>query len=286
MSLPAILPFLALSPVISGLMATLIFGHYPKGKRLPGLLFHTITNQPSKELSHVSAVTFESFCSKLSQRDIATIRVGDAQQCSLQDASPPRVAITFDDGFASLHEFALPVLDKFNMTSTIFCLGRYFGDFSSWDIYANNLHLDKSKIRNISECGHEIGSHTMSHPALTLLPEASVKEELSASKKSLEDIIGKPVTSLSFPYGCWNRKIWDMAKSCGYTAATVYRGKTIAGEALFPVSGVYQFDTAEDIMQRIFPAGRISASYARAQMMSHFAQGTPLWKYRKEYCRV
>jgi peptidoglycan/xylan/chitin deacetylase (PgdA/CDA1 family) len=41
----------------------------------------------------------------------------------------------------------------------------------------------------------------MSHPVLSTLPQSTQRREISESKKSLEDIVGEPVTSFAYPYG-------------------------------------------------------------------------------------
>ena len=47
----------------------------------------------------------------------------------------------------------------------------------------------------------EIGAHTVTHPVLSAQSLDSQHKELAASKTWLEDLIGKPVTSFSYPYG-------------------------------------------------------------------------------------
>jgi peptidoglycan/xylan/chitin deacetylase (PgdA/CDA1 family) len=47
----------------------------------------------------------------------------------------------------------------------------------------------------------EIGAHTVTHPRLSKLPVEKQEDEIGQSKKSLEDILDKPVTSFSYPHG-------------------------------------------------------------------------------------
>jgi peptidoglycan/xylan/chitin deacetylase (PgdA/CDA1 family) len=56
-------------------------------------------------------------------------------------------------------------------------------------------------VRLSSERTFEIGAHTVSHPLLAAQPLKSQYEELTASKAQLESLIGRPVTSFSYPYG-------------------------------------------------------------------------------------
>ncbi len=47
----------------------------------------------------------------------------------------------------------------------------------------------------------EIGAHTMTHPLLAALPVASQRAEIINSKQRLEEVLHKPVTSFSYPFG-------------------------------------------------------------------------------------
>lgn len=46
-----------------------------------------------------------------------------------------------------------------------------------------------------------VGAHTVTHPMLASQPVDVQREEIAKSKRHLEDITGKPVTSFSYPYG-------------------------------------------------------------------------------------
>lgn len=57
----------------------------------------------------------------------------------------------------------------------------------------------------------DIGAHTATHPVLATLPEAVQASELKSSRSCLEDLLGRPVTTFSYPYG----------RRQDYTCATV-----------------------------------------------------------------
>lgn len=279
-----IVPIIAGLPMVMGSIATLAFGCKRKRSSMtPGLLFHSVVPKPAHEMSHFELNRFKLICKELSLRKYRTILVKNASEVIYKETDTNNLLITFDDGLNSFYHYALPILEEFGLKATIFCLGTRFGEYSSWDIYPSNRHLGKNEIREISENGYEIGSHTMTHPYLPYLEDRLIKKELNNSKKMLEDITGKEVCSLAFPYGGWNRKIWDIAKESGYKAGTLYRGTIIENEKLFPVMGTYQFESVSDIIEKITTKKNISPVIARAKMMSHFARGTPLWKFRKDY---
>lgn len=275
------------TPFFLGAAGVALFGR-AVADTTPGLLFHSLDLQSGLSLSALSTVRFHkiietlaanSYCSLTLEQDAARFR-GNKET----DRREHPIHLTFDDGCRSFLTHALPILDRFNFKTTVFPVAGYIGKTSSWDIMPQFPHLSKHEIREISNLGHEIGSHGLTHSNLTYLGAADLKTELSDSKKILEDITGKKVTSLSFPFGSWNRRVWGQAQETGYLRGTIYRQHRHYGPDLVPVYGVYRFDTPEFILARTSPAFRFSFSIACARIMSHFAKGAPIWKFDKNYC--
>jgi peptidoglycan/xylan/chitin deacetylase (PgdA/CDA1 family) len=274
------------TPFISGLISTILFGRSSVEQTIPGLLFHSVLTHPGKEMSHFPAKRFAILCQKLATDGYVPVSLSGLMTAERTPCRGKPVLLTFDDGLACIHREVLPIIQKHNFNATVFCVSSYSGKKSGWDVFSQNLHLSNTEIRELCDAGIEIGSHTATHACLPYLDEQSVKHELEDSKKYLEDVIGKPVTSLSFPYGCWSRRIWDIAKEAGYNAATLYRGRANESAGLYKVQGVYQLDTISDILAKVSLKTAFSVARARARMMSHFSRGTPVWKYRKEYSRI
>jgi peptidoglycan/xylan/chitin deacetylase (PgdA/CDA1 family) len=47
----------------------------------------------------------------------------------------------------------------------------------------------------------DVGAHTVTHPSLSRLPRERQREEIVGSKRQLEDLLRRPVTSFAYPYG-------------------------------------------------------------------------------------
>jgi peptidoglycan/xylan/chitin deacetylase (PgdA/CDA1 family) len=68
----------------------------------------------------------------------------------------------------------------------------------------------------------EIGAHTVTHPVLAQLPLDQQEQEISGSKRRLEELIGKSVTSFAYPYGKkhhYNRQTVEAVRASGFTYA-------------------------------------------------------------------
>jgi len=61
--------------------------------------------------------------------------------------------------------------------------------------------LTSDEIRALRAAGMTIGAHTVNHPILAKLSEREAKEEIEASKRDLETILGERVTLFAYPNG-------------------------------------------------------------------------------------
>jgi peptidoglycan/xylan/chitin deacetylase (PgdA/CDA1 family) len=131
------------------------------------------------------------------------------------------ISITFDDGLSSILKNALPELKRREIPTTVFIPAAYIGKYPKWEqkdqkIYYEDRILNQDEIKELSNQGIEIASHTLNHTDLRKVHPEIAKEELLLSKSILEEITGKEVLSFSFPYGSYNDEIINLAFNCGY----------------------------------------------------------------------
>lgn len=131
-------------------------------------------------------------------------------------------AVTFDDGFMSVVENALPELHARKIPCTIFVPTGSIGRQPSW---ISPSHADAAEVVASAEvvqaiANHmlvRIGSHSVSHPNFRRLDDMQARDELTRSKATLEEILVREVTSFSFPHGAYTQRSLDLARQCGYT---------------------------------------------------------------------
>jgi peptidoglycan/xylan/chitin deacetylase (PgdA/CDA1 family) len=114
------------------------------------------------------------------------------------------VAITFDDGFASVGEHAAAPLAERGMRATIFAVAGALGGLNDWPTQPGGAPqrplLSASELADLAEAGHEIGSHGVEHAPLSLADPAALRREIVDSRALLEDALGRPVRSFAYPY--------------------------------------------------------------------------------------
>ena len=118
--------------------------------------------------------------------------------------------LTFDDGHISNYDIAFPMLAERGMTADFFLTANWIGKRPDY--------MDWSQVRSLYAAGQRIGAHGWSHKLFTHCSSKELNLELVASRKLLEDELGSPVTSLSFPGGRFNERIVAACMDAGYTS--------------------------------------------------------------------
>jgi peptidoglycan/xylan/chitin deacetylase (PgdA/CDA1 family) len=147
-------------------------------------------------------------------------------------APPARrtVAITFDDAFRSVKEQAFPLLAERGFVATVFVPTSFLdnGQPASWNGVSQwlgteheqqMLPLTRGELMELAGAGWEIGSHTCTHPYLTKLGDDDLAWELAESRRRCSEFIGRPCTTLAYPYGDADQRVRLAAEHAGYEAA-------------------------------------------------------------------
>jgi peptidoglycan/xylan/chitin deacetylase (PgdA/CDA1 family) len=111
----------------------------------------------------------------------------------------PLVTLTFDDGQEENAQTALPVMTQHGLKSTQ-CYATTFADGNA---------QNSANIVAFHNAGHEICSHSVTHPFLTQVSPTQLATELTDSKAFLEQLIGAPVRNFATPYGDYDGPVVD-----------------------------------------------------------------------------
>ncbi|MBN1504627.1 MAG: polysaccharide deacetylase family protein [Candidatus Eisenbacteria bacterium] len=193
-------------------------------------------------------------------------------------------ALTFDDGYLALKDFALPFLRDLGIPASVFVVTGFVGRENLWDVnvgWRRFDHMDWADIEEAAAHGVRFYSHTHSHRDLTGLDPREVREELTLSKETLERRLGGIVPYLSYPFGIYNAAVARQAKESGYEAAfTLFRNGAGDVDPLYSIerAAVYRIDTPGSLRRKLEGGvgGRVERAKCRA--INWCARGTPVAK--------
>lgn len=119
----------------------------------------------------------------------------------------PQAILTFDDGGVSAWLHAAPALEARGLRGCFFITSRLVGTPG---------FLDVRQIRDLSDRGHLIGSHSASHRGrMSRMPRERVRAEWRESVDALENITGRRVSAASVPSGYSSRMVAEEADAEG-----------------------------------------------------------------------
>lgn len=174
-------------------------------RKVPILVYHLIDEfkgQGSKEL-YVTPENFEKQMMYLRDHGY-TLFTFEQWQDKYKVDKP--IFITFDDGYKNnLNAFATFQKlknERFHPKGTIFVLSDFIGPSN---------RLSETDLKRMTDSGmFSIQSHTATHPDLTKINDYDY--ELKRSKGKIQQITGKPVIALAYPYGNTNKKVVEETK--------------------------------------------------------------------------
>ncbi|MGH7988537.1 MAG: polysaccharide deacetylase family protein [Candidatus Binataceae bacterium] len=127
------------------------------------------------------------------------------------------VAVTFDDGWVSFVENALPELERRNIPATVFMITNFMG--SKLDDDPNERLMSAQELKSIPSTLVTIGSHTLTHCMLTSVDEDEAKRQLSESRATLRHLLEREVDLFAFPFTVYNSHLLELCRETGYARA-------------------------------------------------------------------
>mgnify|MGYP002127526079 CR=1 FL=1 len=138
------------------------------------------------------------------------------------------ISYTFDDNLRDQYTLAVPMLDEMNFKGTFFVIAGKTaetpeeGEQKQENGNPRNLWggISWPELKNMADHGHEIASHTWTHPSLTKLTPEDLDAQLGKAYDAIKTRIGKPPLTIAFPGNASNPDV--QAAALKYHVA--YRG--------------------------------------------------------------
>ncbi len=260
-------------------------------KNLAILNYHKISAQADIGLTARHPDDFRNDLKLIRDLGFKTITFYD-----LLNNTPPSdqklLMLTFDDGYKSVKEYALPIMKEYDFTGVVYMPTAYIGKTNDWDVQFGNKkywHLDEQDLKELAVKGFEIGSHGIWHRALTGLSVTECFNELHQSKQTLEEIVEKPVVSVSYPFGQFNKQILALSQRAGYQfgVGSLFYKEADSLDGLGRMAlrrfNVYRPDSAAVLKKKLTGDFNSSVAY-RDWLIQRGSKATVWWQkiFRKE----
>ncbi len=119
------------------------------------------------------------------------------------DTEEKKIAISFDCAWGTDYtDKLLEIMEEHDIKCTFFAVEFWTKKYPEY-------------LKKIDSLGHEIGTHSATHPYMSKLSKENVIKELSSSTKAIEDITGKKVELFRAPYGDYNDQLIKTARDLG-----------------------------------------------------------------------
>jgi len=214
-----------------------------KFSEIPILMYHEIRDQYDNMMC-ISQKEFSRQMGLLERQDYKTISLARLKKGveNNEETNEKLVVITFDDGREGVYSNAYPILRDNGFIATLYVvpswidskemftrrigstgkeipLGEQYSAFMSWE-----------NLKELSNHGYDIGSHTFSHQLLVNLENEALKQELDLADKAIKDNLGLDVKHFCYPYGSFNEQIRELIVTRYDTAVSTIRNfSKIAG---------------------------------------------------------
>lgn len=229
-------------------------------KQVPILCYHQIRDWTAKDSKSakdyiIPVQTFKEHIKMLADSGYHSIQPDQLYNyLAYGDPLPEKpVMITFDDTDYDQFEVGNKELKKYGFKGVYFIMTVSIGKNGKY------RYMSASDIKELSDEGNTIGSHTYDHQNVKKLQGEDWVKQIDQPTKKLEEITGKKIDHFAYPFGLWNEEAIVELKKRGFKDA-------------------YSLSTSRDqkdplyTIRRIIASGYWSAHTLHNSMVNSFAQ--------------
>jgi len=200
---------------------------------IPIIAYHQIDALPPRGTAWRELVTpperFRREMHALARRGWRGVSMRELQPYLRGERRGKVVGLTFDDGFVNNMQ-AVPILQEFGFTATLYAMPGLIGGVNEWDRPTGVEIKPLMALEHLQAwlaAGMEVGSHTFSHVDLTECDAQQAHHEIHDSRRALEVLLGCEVESFCFPYGRLRDEHVDIVRAARYTNACTCEARRV-----------------------------------------------------------
>lgn len=201
--------------------------------QVPILCYHQIRDWRATDSKQardyiVPVAAFEAQIKMLADSGYHSISADQLNNYLMYGAALPEkpVMLTFDDTDLPQYTIAKPVMEKYGFKGLFFIMTVSLG---------RPNYMTKDQVKQLSDAGNEIGSHTWDHKNIKKFTDADWAIQIDKPTKTLETITGKQVKYFAYPFGLWNTAAIPQLKKHGFVAAFQLSEKRDQNDPLYTI---------------------------------------------------
>ncbi len=215
-------------------------------------VYHHFGLEDTYPSTSVSVEQFKKHLAYLKEHEYTVLPFGQAlDRLYSGEGIPEKTAvITIDDGYRSVWDNALPILERYGYPATIFISSGYVGgsNYMSWE-----------QIKRLEAKGFEIGNHSHAHAYFVNKPKGQIanafEEDLKTSHEQFRKHLGRVPDLYAYPFGEYTPEMQSVLEEHGYLAAAsqrsgvIFRGSIHFALPRFPMN--FKYARMEDFKEKL-----------------------------------
>ena len=172
--------------------------------QLPVLMYHNVSpdNKASKGLT-ISAQNLENQFKYLAENNYTSLHLSELE--SLKNINSKYVVITFDDVTVNQMEYAVPLLEKYNLKAVFFIPFNYVGKSDLWNKGTEPI-MSVEQLKSLNSDLIEFGYHSFIHRRYAAMTDEEINDDFAACRKFIEGNSLKVYPAVAYPYGNYPKK--------------------------------------------------------------------------------
>lgn len=197
-------------------------------KQVPILCYHRLENKITSSDYTVGINAFKEQLKLLADSGYHSILPDQLNDYLTKGTPLPSkpFMLTFDDTRQEHYSIAAPEMEKHGFRGVFFVMTIPIG---------RPNYMNSEQIKELSDRGHVIGSHTWDHHNVKKLKGEDWKIQMEKPVQRLQAITGKPVLYFAYPFGVWNDTAVAEIKKYSFKAAFQLTGKRSESEPLYTI---------------------------------------------------
>ncbi len=169
-------------------------------------------------------------------------------------------ALVFDDALAGVTRHGLEVLHEEQVPASLAVVSTAMGQRPTW-WPGSGPTMSRRELLAAFDAGLDVIAHTRTHASLPNADDAGLRRELEGSKADLEDLFGRAVDVVAYPFGHHDPRVRAASAEAGYLAAYTFLNGRIRG--------------SEDPFR--LPRFTMGSHHHRARLAYHLARSPASW---------